>query len=473
MCVGLAGSVHKSEGQTEQLSLPAPLPWENRRTVPIALVAAERPQALPCFGGVALPLWTFMEGAWPPVVRIEIGDTMTARFENRLPMNQGASIHWHGIRVPNRQDGVPHLVQPIVQFGEVFQYEFAPPDTGTFFFHTHCNTAEQLGRGLLGVLIVDGDATRPFDHDMVLVARDWHVDRSEGKFGAFFSLRGAGRAGTYGNVRSINGMENPRFAVRSEGLCRLRLINADPTRIMRISIAGTDAAILALDGVAVPPFQMSTLDLAPAMRADVAIIAPREGKTVELIDLANGERVVLAGFVGTGDSIGKGRFAPEPLRGSRIPEPDLANAIPMTFRFQRTDQGGVVVEPSSEIDRIIMDSLCLSAKDFWTINGEVWPSKQGSAVPPPMATLQLGRTYRITLINESSFSHPIHVHGHTFTVLRQSRQSLPPHKADTVLLLPNETVEVAFVADNPGDWMLHCHVIEHQETGMMAYFRVS
>ncbi len=85
----------------------------------------------------------------------------------------------------------------------------------------------------------------------------------------------------------------------------------------------------------------------------------------------------------------------------------------------------------------------------------------------------IGRTYRWLLRNTTQHLHPIHIHGHTFTVLGSDKRTLPPHHADTVLLMEEETVEVAFVADNPGRWMLHCHVAEHQETGMMAYFTVT
>ena len=105
--------------------------------------------------------------------------------------------------------------------------------------------------------------------------------------------------------------------------------------------------------------------------------------------------------------------------------------------------------------------------------GQAWPERDHASLPPPLAVLERGHTYAFTLRNASQFLHPIHMHGHTFKVLRSSKQRLPVHHADTVLLLPDEEVEVAFVADNPGNWMLHCHVIEHQETGMMAYFSVA
>ncbi|MBN8998124.1 MAG: multicopper oxidase domain-containing protein, partial [Rhizobiales bacterium] len=109
--------------------------------VRLDLAAAERSLTLPCFDGHALPLWTFAKQALPPVVRLRLGQRLDTHLVNRLTRpGEHVSIHWHGIRLPNREDGVPYLVQPPVEPGESYDYSFVPPDTGTFFFHTHCNT---------------------------------------------------------------------------------------------------------------------------------------------------------------------------------------------------------------------------------------------------------------------------------------------------------------------------------------------
>ena len=103
----------------------------------------------------------------------------------------------------------------------------------------------------------------------------------------------------------------------------------------------------------------------------------------------------------------------------------------------------------------------------------MWPAGGHSRIPAPLASLVRGRTYRATLSNLTPHQHPIHLHGHSMTWLSSNRRDLPRHVSDTILLQAKERVEVAFVADNPGDWMLHCHIIEHQETGMMGYIRVA
>ena len=219
------------------------------RQVPLRLVAAERPTALPCFDGQTLPLWTFSAYDWLPVVRIDAGDRLDVVLENRLPRpGEHTSIHWHGIRLPNAEDGVPYLVQPPVQPGESYRYGFTPPDTGTFWFHTHCNTVEQLGRGLMGVLIVEGDAVTPYDADEVIVLRDWRVDVAAGAFMNFTTRRGAHRAGTFGSVRSANGASDAVLRLPASGDCRLRILNADPTRVVDLAVEGADAAVIAVDG---------------------------------------------------------------------------------------------------------------------------------------------------------------------------------------------------------------------------------
>jgi FtsP/CotA-like multicopper oxidase with cupredoxin domain len=441
------------------------------KTVAVELIAAERATALPCFGGRSLPLWTF-GGEWPPLIRLNLGDRLEAMLENQLPRSQElTSIHWHGIRLPNNQDGVPYLVQAPVRHGERFRYSFAPTDAGTFFFHTHCNTVEQLGRGLEGILIVDGDTTEAYDADTVLLLRDWQVDLEAGEFNPFFTLRGAARAGTYGPVRSINGAKNPEIVLPASGDCRARLINTDPTRVMQISIESAEAYIIAVDGIAVQPFPFAPWVMGPGTRIDVVLRAPRDGRTAQLIDMSHGGRVELAHFIGKGPSRRKTTFDPAPLRASRIPEPNLNTAERLHFVFQASD-GERLLLAAEDPSPATLDSLCLSSKIFWKINGRPWPDIDHARLPPPLAVLARGNSYVLVLENDSEFVHPIHIHGHTFKFLHSNRQSRPQHHADTILLLPREKAEVAFVADNPGDWMLHCHVIEHQETGMMGYLRV-
>jgi len=466
----LAGALNWRRKYTRKLG--PPLKLIPGKTQPLQLTAAERLTALPCFGGHTLPMWSFADGAWPPVIRLKLGERLNVMLENRLPRpDEYTSIHWHGCRLPNNQDGVPYLVQKPVLPGEKFHYNFMPPDTGTFFFHTHCNTAEQLGRGLQGVVIVDGDTTEPYDADVVLFIRDWQVDLATGQWNPFVTLRGAGRAGTYGPVRSVNGAVNPEFKLPASGDCRLRLINGDPTRVMQIAIEDGEAAILAIDGFAVQPLPFADWSLGPAMRIDLVLRAPETGKTARLIDRSMSGRVELAHFTGTGEPRSTSDFDPAPLHAVRITEPDLDSATRLDFTFERTDEGQMLALVDNGPGDAL-GALCISSHAFWAINDRSWPDHDHARIPPPLALLDRGQSYVFVLRNKSPFTHPIHIHGHTFKLISSDKLSRPEHHTDTLLLLPDETAEVAFVADNPGNWMFHCHIIEHQENGMMGYLRV-
>jgi FtsP/CotA-like multicopper oxidase with cupredoxin domain len=241
---------------------------------------------------------------------------------------------------------------------------------------------------------------------------------------------------------------------------------------MRIGVQDAEAAVIAIDGIAVEPFPLASWDMGPAMRIDIALRAPAEGARASLIDRSTARPVELARFEGHGPPRRTAPFDPAPLRASRIPEPDLAAATRLRFAFDASDGGRALIQVSDGLG-VPLEALCLSEKTFWTINGQAWPDRGHARLPPPFAVLDRGASYLFELTNRSEFSHPVHIHGHTFRLLRSDKRDLPAHHTDTLLLLPGETAEVAFVADNPGDWMLHCHVIEHQETGMMGYFRVA
>ena len=418
-------------------------------------------------------MWTFSDADWLPTIRVNLGDRLDVVLDNRLPRDgEHTSIHWHGIRLPNDQDGVAFLTQRPVEPGETYHYGFVPPDTGTFFFHTHCNTAEQLGRGLAGVLIVDGDTVEPYAADETIFLRDWLVDFDKGAFRNFYTQRGASRAGTYGNVRSANGYGEAEVRLPSSADCRLRVINSDPTRVMEIAVVDAEAAVIAIDGVAVPPFPLDSWLLGPAMRFDLVVRAPGEGGVAQIVDRRLAEEVRLVRLVGTGPVLTRKSFDPVPLRAGRIPVSDLSIAERLSFVFAAAGSDAPVVAVEGSPDGFFVGSLCLSAETYWTINDRAWPGGDRAVLPPPLALLRRGRSYIFLLKNADQLIHPIHIHGHTFKVLRSDRRRLPVHHADTVLLLPDETIEVAFVADNPGRWMFHCHIIEHQKTGMMGYVEV-
>ena len=109
---------------------------------------------------------------------------------------------------------------------------------------------------------------------------------------------------------------------------------------------------------------------------------------------------------------------------------------------------------------------------FWMINKRPWQHMSAAHIPAPLAELELGKSYIFELHNPSPHAHPIHLHGYTFTVIGSNKRKITPYHTDTILLAKNERARIAFVADNPGRWMYHCHVIEHMKTGLMGYIEV-
>lgn len=434
---------------------------------PIVLDARETTLTLP---GCRQPttLWTY-GGSWPAEIRLRRGEMAHLLLRNHL--KDHTAIHWHGLRVPHAMDGVPYVTQDPVKQGEEFLYSFAPPDPGTFFFHPHCNTVEALGRGLAGAVIVeDPREDGLFDLDRTLVVKDWRV-AGDGSYLSFMTDRGAARAGTFGTRRSINGAQAPVIAAPPGARVRLRLLNVDTSRIMTLAAAGAAVSIIATDGNSCPPFAIEGWRLAPAMRADLALVMPnKSGTRVEIHDIWGQEPFPLATLVATGSPMAADR-RPLVLPAAELPRPDLKNAETFTLSLQAG-----VSDPALDAwlkdNRFGDDALCRAERLFWAINNKAWPAMDMDKRPPPLAELKPGRSYVAEIVNHTQHPHPIHLHGHTFQVLSSSRGTKRGHWADTVLVVPDERVRIAFVAGEPGDWMLHCHIIEHQETGMMGYVRV-
>lgn len=440
-----------------------------------AFAAAERP--VPLLGADVPPvkLWTYTETPFP-VLRVGRGDRIEAEILNRLP--EHISIHWHGLRLPNAMDGVQYLTQPPIEPGQRFVYTFPALDPGTFFFHPHCNESGQVGRGLAGILVVEGDQRRPVDGDMVVAVKDWRL-APDGRFLDFVTPEGASRAGTFGTVRSANGRTALVETVPAGSDQRVRLLNLDSTRVMQVGIEGAEAAIIAVDGHAIPPVALDasgveTWRLGPAMRLDLLVRAPQAGRTARLLDYFAAEPWPILTLRAEAPVARRRPFDPAILTRPVFPEPDLRQAERLSFTFSAASDSIASFAEATGSDpagRLLMDSLCVQDRTFWAIDKLSWPNARDPRLPPPLATLTAGRTYRLELVNVTPHPHPIHLHGHVFRVLGGSEGAPVPHAADTVLLTPKERVEIAFVAE-PGDWMFHCHILEHLETGMMGYFRV-
>ncbi|MFO1059585.1 MAG: multicopper oxidase family protein [Dongiaceae bacterium] len=467
---GLLGASLPAAAPPRVPSAPRPGPGADVKTV--TLTARRRDRRLP---GTSAPTPTlgYADDTTLPVIRMRRGQWLRAVLRNQLA--EHTTVHWHGLRIANAMDGVPYLTQAPVLPGESFVYEIEPPDCGTFFFHPHCDTVGQLGRGLAGVLIVEGDAAAPFDADLVCAYRDWRIDDA-GRFTPLMTDKGASSSGTFGRVRTVNDAVQPVLAVPANGDVRVRFLNLDMTRLIDLGVEGGTAWVIATDGNPIDPVPLDSWRLGPAMRLDLALRAPAEpGGTLRLMNYYAAAPVPMAALRAEGPPLARPAFAPVPLRRSGVPVPAAAGAL--SFPLQLGAAGAPALPPdlaALEAQGLkVADALCLSSRTFWALNGQPWPSLTSGHLPPPLARFERGRTYRVEIANLTPHPHPIHLHGHSFQVLSSSQRRILPHLADTTLVLPKERVTIAFVADNPGDWMLHCHIVEHQETGMMGYVRIA
>ncbi len=392
-------------------------------------------------------LWSY-NGAFPgPTLRARQGERLRVRLVNRLA--QDTTIHWHGIRLPNAMDGVPHLTQKPVPPGGEFLYEFDLPDAGTFWYHPHASSADQLGRGLYGALIVEERLPPAVDRDVVWVLSDLRLDREAQVAPDFNAPFDASHAGRLGNTVLVNGRVPESFALEAGERVRLRLINAANARIFRLNFADHTPQVVALDGNPVAPHIASPgLVLGPGMRADLLLEASGEpGRRTLVSDDFFPKRSYRLLELAYAGARGPARMLPAPqLPPNPLAAPDLARAVRLPLVL-----GGGAMRPRQP-------------QGLWSINAQ---SAHGHA-HEPMFRLRRGGSYVFEVRNDTAWHHPFHLHGVAFRALGEPHQ---PWR-DTALVAPGASAEFAFVADNPGDWMIHCHILEHQEAGMMAVMRI-
>jgi len=417
-------------------------------------------------------VWCYNARVPGPQIRIRQGDRLRVEVENALA--EETTVHWHGIRLPNAMDGVPHLTQaPITANGGTFLYEFDLPDAGTFWYHPHTRSHEQVARGLSGVLIVDEPEPLRVDRDITWVLDDWRLLRDAQISGDFSNMHDMTHAGRLGNTVTVNGVIAESETVRAGERIRLRLVNVANARVFALEFSGHEPLIIAIDGQPVEPHvpEGGRIVVAPAMRVDLVVDmggVPGAKHPVydryyarqqyRLLDLAySGERPLRDNPLDA--SL---RLPPNP-----VPEPDSSNAL----RHQVLLGGGMMGRTTGGT----LDGRALSMRELvqagmaWTMNGVA----ERNHMPPPLLTLARGRTHVIELVNDTAWDHPMHLHGFSFRVItRNGHPARHRPWQDTVLLGPDERVEIAFVADNPGDWMFHCHILEHQVAGMMSVVRV-
>lgn len=436
-----------------------------------ALAAADRLTArkasvqLAPEGYPATEVWSY-DGTIPgPLIRVPQGGRVIRQLVNEL--DEPTSIHWHGIRIDNAMDGVAGLTQEPAASGETFEYDFAVPDAGTYWYHAHKNSMGQVARGLSGVLIV-GEPTPPdVDRDEVLMLDDWLLDPDTGQFAEPFNhpmmMSHGGRSG---NLIGVNGQYAYTMQAETGERLRLRLINAANARIFGLKLEGMTGWTVALDGMPLdtPEAVTGEIVLAPAQRTDLIVdVTATEGPAALLMSLDGDTWEALVEITITGARAARDTV-PSPLPANpNTALPDLSNAR----SFAMVMEGGAMAGMDSatyEGEQLDFRSL-IEKGQYWALSGQAGMSDT------PFAALKRGEVARIKLTNRTVFPHAMHLHGMHFREVRADGGFGPMR--DTILSIPNEPLEIAFTADNPGKWLFHCHMLAHAASGMTAWIDVA
>jgi FtsP/CotA-like multicopper oxidase with cupredoxin domain len=390
--------------------------------------------------------WGFNARIPGPTIEARVGDVLEIRLTNRLP--EPTVIHWHGLRVPAAMDGTEMVQHPVAP-GEEFVYRFKVPDAGTFWYHSHFNETVQLERGLYGALIVRGPDEPRVDAEQVLVLDDVQLDRKGQIKPPGWWLES--HNGRVGSTRLINGTKEPELSIGGGQIERWRFVNAASARYIRLSIGDRPFKIIGTDGGLIPaPYSTKEVLLAPADRVDVAIGPFEEGETLEIESLRYNRgafaipRRERFATVRVGPTTASHAVIPNELR--RI-EPLVTGPIAAT----REVQLGFKLSRKHGVD--------------FTINKEL----HHRAEPCAVGELQVW-----DIVNTSPVDHPFHLHGFFFQVLEVNGK--PPDFLsweDTLNVPARGRVRIAWLPDDrPGEWMYHCHILEHHAGGMMAHFDV-
>ena len=417
------------------------------------------------------PIWGFNGQSPGPILRVRQGDELRVRVTNEL--QHPTSVHWHGIRIVNSMDGVPGMTQEAIKPGSSFDYRFACPDAGTFWYHPHIMSSEQVARGLHGILIVEEPSPPQVDQDLVFVVDDWRLS-DDGKVhgSSFGSIGERAHGGRIGNTFTLNGTSRHAVNVTSGERLRLRLCSVSNANTVALRIKDHAMRIIAIDGQPIEPIEAAGgyVFLASGQRADVIVdMMARPGTTspISVIDL-DGERGV-GQFVYHRNQVLRAQsltsaitLPPNPLN-TRF---DLANAKEASLSMDGGAMGGMSGAQVGD-QWFAMRELIDRYGFVWSFNGIAGMPKE------PLFKVEKGRTVKLHMANRTGWPHAMHIHGHHFKqISRKPSRNLEPFWRDTILVNPREEFVMAFAADNPGKWMLHCHMLEHQEGGMATWFQV-
>ena len=387
-----------------------------------------------------------------PTLRAKVGDRLIVDFENALA--EDTTIHWHGVHVPYAMDGVTWQSRPVAP-GARFRYEFTLDHAGTFWYHPHFDSTGQVDRGLYGVLVVEEPSEPKLDDDLILVFDVWdepaagthgmhRAPASDSGTRSPFGTRSDGTGAEYPQW-TVNGLAKPHWKTRGGRAVRTRLLNASTTSYL--DLRWPEIRQIATDQGLLPRLLTpERIVLAPGDRAEVEWLIGESGFTLSG-----------APYSLFGSSIG----SVASLLDVVVTESHPAPAEPV---WPFTQDTAATPDPGST-DIVYTFSGDLRTND-WRINGEKFPDVTITSLP-------LGTSAILEVRNASPTEHPFHLHGHAFEVLSVNG-TVPDTRLieDTWNLAVRDLARLRLVADNPGEWMAHCHILQHADSGMMTVLRV-
>lgn len=420
---------------------------------------------------VSLPVWTF-DGSVPgSQLRVKQGEKVKVNLKNEL--SEPVTIHWHGLPVPNDQDGIPGVTMNAVQPGDNFTYEFTATVPGTYWYHSHQDSVNQIDKGLYGTLIVE-EKEEKVDRDYTLVLDEWiskseesDMENMEGMDHSNMNMDDTeGTESMEGHDMSnydlftINGKSSDliqSLAVKEGERVRIRLVNAGYMS-HNIHLHGHKFKVTSTDGQPIEnpgELQDSLVAIAPGERYDIEFTADNPGtwfiESHEDNDAAKGMKAKIV-YEGTKESEDK------PNESEQLPVLDITKyGTTKTTDFSLTQK----YDMEYTMD---LGTAMNSEGMIYTINDKTFPDTK------PL-NVKEGDLVKVTLKNKSeSDDHPMHLHGHFFQVLSKNGQPIQgsPLMKDTLNLKPGDEYVVAFKADNPGNWMFHCHDLHHASAGMVT-----
>jgi FtsP/CotA-like multicopper oxidase with cupredoxin domain len=398
-----------------------------------------------------------------PLLRLREGVPVTIDVTNAT--DSPDIVHWHGLAIDSLNDGAMEEGSPMIPVGTTHRYSFTPKPSGTRWYHTHASAFDNLSigtySGQFGFLLIEGkDQPGHYDQEINLAIHHWEpsfvpmVETMRQQSSNMPLTTGSDVGYKYATINAhMLGAGEP-IRVKQGQRVLLHLLNASATENVVLALPGHSFKIIAMDGNPVPnPKSVEVLSLAVAERVDAIVEMNSPGVWVLGSTLEKARQMGLGIVVEYAGKSGAPVWKdPAPVdwdytqfaNASEAPKPD--ETFTLTFR----DFG----------------SMHGSKFDTWTINNKSWPDIE------PL-TVQQGKRYRMVFRNGSGDQHPIHLHRHTFEVTRIGTRQTSGLMKDVINVMPLDTVEVDFVANNPGDTLWHCHQQLHMDYGFMQLIKYS